>query len=56
MRTIVSARKEMVRGRSVENRAFLMIHDVIWILSATQDEIVGELFKHLIVHFIATSL
>ena len=39
MRTIMSSRKQMVRGLSVENRAFLMISDAIWILSATQDEI-----------------
>ena len=46
----------MVRGFPVENRAFLMIPDAIWILSVTQDEIVGELFNRLIVHFIAASL
>ena len=39
LRTIMSARKEMIRGWSVENRAFLITPDAIWILSATQDEI-----------------
>ena len=53
---IISARKGMVRGFPVENRAFLMIPDATRILSATQDEIVGELFKHLTVHFMAASL